>query len=62
MPVYTQAQYGGVTPCIAPQIQGSIAQSELKPTLKNCMIWVVIHYLLSVVIWLGWLPVLGLVK
>lgn len=54
----------GVTPpyCACVYTGMGIAQSELKPTLKNCMIWVVLHYLLSVVIWLEWLPIWGLIK
>ena len=53
----------GVTPpyCACVYTGMGIAQSELKPTLKNCMIWVVLHYVLSVVIWLEWLPVWGLI-
>lgn len=53
----------GVTPpyCACVYTGMGIAQSELKPTLKNCMIWVVIHYVLSVVVLLGWLPVVGLI-
>ncbi len=38
----------------------SIAESEMKPTMINCFIWVVIHYILSVLILLGVLPVLGI--
>ena len=54
----------GVTPpyCACVYTGMGIAQSELKPTLKNCIIWVVIHYVLSVVVLLGWLPILGLLK
>ena len=53
----------GVTPpyCACVYTGMGIAQSELKPTLKNCMIWVVLHYVLSVVIMLEWLPVWGLI-
>lgn len=53
----------GVTPpyCACVYTGMGIAQSELKPTLTNCMVWVVIHYLLSVVIMAGWLPVWGLI-
>lgn len=53
----------GVTPpyCACVYTGMGIAQSELKPTLKNCMIWVVLHYLLSVLILLEWLPVPGLI-
>ena len=53
----------GVTPpyCACVYTGMGIAQSKLKPTLINCMIWVLIHYLLSVVIMLGWLPIWGLI-
>ena len=52
----------GVTPpyCACVYTGMGIAQSELKPTLANCMIWVVIHYVLSVLVMLGLLPILGL--
>lgn len=54
----------GVTPpyCACVYTGMGIAQSELKPTLKNCMIWVTLHYVLSVVVLLGWLPLIGLIK
>lgn len=53
----------GVTPpyCACVYTGMGIAQSELKPTLANCMVWVVIHYLLSVIIMLEWLPIWGLI-
>ncbi len=53
----------GVTPpyCACVYTGMGIAQSELKPTLLNCTIWIVLHYLLSVLILLGILPVWGLV-
>lgn len=54
----------GVTPpyCACVYTGMGIAQSELKPTLTNCMIWVIIHYILSVIIMLEILPVWGLIK
>lgn len=54
----------GVTPpyCACVYTGMGIAQSELAPTLKNCMIWVTIHYLLSVVMLMGWLPIWGLIS
>ncbi len=53
----------GVTPpyCACVYTGMGIAQSELNPTLKNCMIWVTIHYILSVIIMLEWLPIWGLI-
>ncbi len=53
----------GVTPpyCACVYTGMGIAQAELKPTLINCMIWVVLHYILSIVIMLELLPVWGLI-
>lgn len=53
----------GVTPpyCACVYTGMGIAQSELKPTLMNCMVWIVAHYILSVVILLELLPVWGLI-
>lgn len=53
----------GVTPpyCACVYTGMGIAQSELKPTLLNCMIWIVLHYVLSVVILLELLPIWGLI-
>ena len=53
----------GVTPpyCACVYTGMGIAQSELKPTLHNCAIWIILHYLLSVLILLGVVPVWGLV-
>lgn len=53
----------GVTPpyCACVYTGMGIAQSELKPTISNCMVWVILHYVLSVVIMLGWLPIWGLI-
>lgn len=53
----------GVTPpyCACVYTGMGIAQSELKPTLLNCVLWIIPHYLLSVLILLEWLPVWGLI-
>lgn len=53
----------GVTPpyCACVYVGMGIAHSELKPTLLNCAIWIIAHYLLSVVILLEILPVWGLI-
>lgn len=53
----------GVTPpyCACVYTAMGIAQSELKPTLINCAIWIVAHYLLSVLILYGVLPIWGLI-
>ncbi len=52
----------GVTPpyCACVYTGMGIAQSELKPTLLNCTIWIIVHYILCVVILLELLPVWGL--
>ena len=54
----------GVTPpyCACVYTAMGIAQSDMKSTLKNCAIWILIHYLLSVLVMLGLVPVLGLIK
>lgn len=38
-----------------------IAGSGMKETTRNCVIWVLLHYLLSVIMMVGLLPVLGLI-
>lgn len=52
----------GVTPpyCACVYTAMGIADAELKPTLLNCAVWIVLHYVLSVVMILGLLPVYGL--
>lgn len=52
----------GVTPpyCACVYTGMGIAQSELKPTVLNCVIWITIHYLLSVIVLLELLPIWGL--
>lgn len=52
----------GVTPpyCACVYTGMGIAEAELKPTLLNCTIWIIIHYLLSVVMIMCWAPVWGL--
>ncbi len=54
----------GVTPpyCACVYTAMGIAESELKPTLINCFVWIIIHYLLSVLVLLGFLPIFGIVK
>ena len=53
----------GVTPpyCACVYTGMGIAEAELKPTLLNCGIWITIHYILSVIVMMGWLPIWGLV-
>lgn len=53
----------GVTPpyCACVYTGMGIADAELKPTLQNCMIWILLHYALSVITLMGWIPIIGLV-
>lgn len=53
----------GVTPpyCACVYTGMGLAEAELGPTLKNCAIWILLHYLLSVVVIMGWLPLIGLI-
>ena len=53
----------GVTPpyCACVYTGMGIAEAELGPTLKNCAIWILLHYLLSAVVIMGWLPLIGLI-
>lgn len=52
----------GVTPpyCACVYVGMGIAEAELAPTLKNCTVWIIIHYILSVIVLAGWLPILGM--
>lgn len=61
LPAITGAMEG-MTPPLALCMYAAmgIANSEMRPTVKNCLIWVTIHYLLSVICLLGFLPILGL--
>ena len=54
----------GVTPpyCACVYTGMGIANAELKPTLMNCMVWIAIHYVLSVITMMGWLPLIGLIS
>lgn len=52
----------GVTPpyCACVYTGMGIAEAELKPTMLNCMVWIALHYVLSVIVMMGWLPLIGL--
>ncbi len=54
----------GVTPpyCACVYTAMGIAESEFKPTMINCLIWCLIHYILSIVVLLGFIPILGMVS
>lgn len=61
LPAITGAMEG-MTPPLALCMYAAmgIANAEMKPTIKNCLIWVALHYALSVICLLGILPILGL--
>lgn len=52
----------GVTPPYATclYIAMGIAEADMKKTTLNCFIWILLHYLLSVIVMLGLIPILGL--
>lgn len=61
LPVMTGAMEGMTPPlAICTYTAMGIAGSEFKPTIKNSMVWIILHYLLTVACLLGLLPILGL--
>ncbi|MBR6518198.1 MAG: TRAP transporter large permease subunit [Oscillospiraceae bacterium] len=61
LPVITGAMEGMTPPlALCMYTAMGIAGSDLKKTTMNCLIWVGLHYALSVVILLGLLPIAGL--
>ena len=54
----------GVTPpyCACVYTGMGIADAELGPTLKNCAVWIALHYVLSVIVMMGWLPLIGMIS
>jgi len=61
LPVITGAMEGMTPPlAICMYTAMGIAKSDMKRTTLNCLIWVGLHYLLSVLCLLGILPVMGL--
>lgn len=61
LPVITGAMEGMTPPlALCMYTAMGIAQSDMKKTTYNCLIWVLIHYLMSVICLLGVLPILGL--
>ena len=61
LPAITGAMEGMTPPlALCMYTAMGIAGSKMKETTINCLIWVAIHYLLSVVCLLGILPILGL--
>lgn len=62
LPVITGAMEGMTPPlALCMYTAMGIAGSDMKETTKNCMVWVLLHYVLSVIMIMGFLPVLGLV-
>lgn len=61
LPAITGAMEGMTPPlALCMYTAMGIAESPLKETTVNCMVWVVLHYILSVLVLLGILPILGL--
>ncbi len=61
LPTITGAMEGMTPPlALCMYTAMGIAESKLKETTINCLIWVGIHYLLSVVCLLGILPIIGI--
>ena len=61
LPVITGAMEG-MTPPLALCMYAAmgIAGSNMKDTLRNCFVWICLHYALSVLCLLGILPILGI--
>ena len=61
LPVITGAMEGMTPPlALCMYTAMGIAESKMKETTLNCLIWVGLHYLLSVACLIGLLPILGL--
>lgn len=61
LPVITGAMEGMTPPlAICMYTAMGIAKSDMKKTTINCLIWVFLHYMMSVLCMLGLLPILGL--
>lgn len=62
LPVITGAMEGMTPPlALCMYTAMGIAGSNMQDTTKNCMVWVIFHYVLSIVMLLGLLPVFGLI-
>ncbi len=61
LPVITGAMEG-MTPPLALCMYAAmgIAESDMKKTTLNCLVWVGLHYLMSVICLLGLLPMIGI--
>jgi len=61
LPAVTGAMEGMTPPlAICMYTAMGIAESDFKKTTMNCLVWVALHYALSVVCLLGFLPILGI--
>lgn len=61
LPVITGAMEGMTPPlALCMYTAMGIAESDMRKTTLNCLIWVALHYALSVLCLLGVLPILGL--
>lgn len=61
LPAITGAMEGMTPPlALCMYTAMGIADSSMKDTTKNCLIWVGIHYILSVICLLGILPIVGI--
>lgn len=61
LPVITGAMEGMTPPlALCMYTAMGIAGSSMRDTVKNCLVWVALHYALSVICLLGILPVMGI--
>lgn len=61
LPVITGAMEGMTPPlALCMYTAMGIAESDMKSTTKNCLIWVGLHYIMAVVCLLGLLPIMGI--
>ena len=61
LPAITGAMEGMTPPlALCMYTAMGIADSPMKETTKNCLIWVALHYVMSVLYMIGVLPILGL--
>lgn len=61
LPVITGAMEGMTPPlALCMYTAMGIAGSKMKETTINCLVWVLIHYLLAVICLLGLLPIIGI--
>lgn len=61
LPAITGAMEGMTPPlALCMYTAMGIAESPMKETTQNCIVWVILHYVMSVLVILGILPILGL--